>query len=160
VRGRAEPGGDFVVSDVVWPGIAPQPERPLMDTDKYVALVSGLQLADRKADMMQVRLEGCQSCQGSFSCMECKMACHLYALSGEGPHARWSAACSLRTARQISCGCGAGACVLQRRMPCQQLVFCVEGGTCKVLQPKLCLKQADCKAHDAGDGVESRLDTG
>jgi hypothetical protein len=54
VRGRAEPGGDFVVSDVVWPGIAPQPERPLMDTDKYVALVSGLQLADRKADMMQV----------------------------------------------------------------------------------------------------------
>jgi hypothetical protein len=55
VRGRAEPGGDFVVSDVLWPGLAPQPERPLMDTDKYVALVSGLQLADRKADMMQVR---------------------------------------------------------------------------------------------------------
>lgn len=109
MRGRAEPGGDFVVSDVVWPGIAPQPERPLMDTDKYVALVSGLQLADRKADMMQVRLEGCQSCQGSFSCMECTMACHLYALSGEGPHARWSAACSSRTARQISCGRGVQA---------------------------------------------------
>lgn len=56
VRGRAEPGGDFVVSDVVWPGLAPQPERPLLDTDRYVALVSGLQLADRKADMMQVEL--------------------------------------------------------------------------------------------------------
>lgn len=54
MRGRAEPGGDFVVSDVIWPGLAPQPERPLMDTDKYVALVSGLQLANRKADMMQV----------------------------------------------------------------------------------------------------------
>lgn len=54
VRGRAEPGGDFVVSDVLWPGLCPQPERPLMDTDKYVALVSGLQLADRKSDMMQV----------------------------------------------------------------------------------------------------------
>lgn len=54
MRGRAEPGGDFVVSDVVWPGLPPQPERPLLDTDKYVALVSGLQLADRKADMMQV----------------------------------------------------------------------------------------------------------
>lgn len=55
VRGRAEPGGDFVVSDVMWPGLAPQPERPLMDQDKYVALVSGLQLADRKSDKMQVR---------------------------------------------------------------------------------------------------------
>jgi hypothetical protein len=54
VRGRAEPGGDFVVSGVLVPGLAPQPERPLMDTDKYVALVSGLQLADRKSDMMQV----------------------------------------------------------------------------------------------------------
>lgn len=56
VRGRAEPGGDFVVSDVMWPGLAPQPERPLMDQDKYVALVSGLQLADRKSDKMQVEL--------------------------------------------------------------------------------------------------------
>lgn len=43
-----------MVSGVLVPGLAPQPERPLMDTDKYVALVSGLQLADRKADMMQV----------------------------------------------------------------------------------------------------------
>lgn len=42
------------MSDVVWPGLPPQPERPLLDTDRYVALVSGLQLADRKADMMQV----------------------------------------------------------------------------------------------------------
>lgn len=42
------------MSDMVWPGLPPQPERPLLDTDNYVALVSGLQLADRKADMMQV----------------------------------------------------------------------------------------------------------
>lgn len=66
VRGRAEPGGDFVVSDVVWPGLAPQPERPLMDTDKYVALVSGLQLANRKADMMQVGDD--QSCFAKEPC--------------------------------------------------------------------------------------------
>jgi hypothetical protein len=54
VKGRAEPGGDFVVSDVLWPGLPEQPQRPLPQEDTYVALVSGLQLANNKADMMQV----------------------------------------------------------------------------------------------------------
>lgn len=57
VKGRAEPGGDFVVSDVCWPGLAEQPERPLQDADSYVAIVSGLQLAHTKADVMQVRAD-------------------------------------------------------------------------------------------------------
>jgi hypothetical protein len=55
VKGRAEPGGDFVVSAVLWPGLAEQPQRQLPQEDMYVALVSGLQLANSKADMMQVR---------------------------------------------------------------------------------------------------------
>jgi hypothetical protein len=54
VKGRAEPGGDFVVSDVLRPGLPEQPQRPLPQEDTYVALVSGLQLANNKADMMQV----------------------------------------------------------------------------------------------------------
>lgn len=56
VRGRAEPGGDFVVSGVLWAGLPEQPQRPLPQEDAYVALVSGLQLANSKADMMQVQL--------------------------------------------------------------------------------------------------------
>jgi hypothetical protein len=44
-----------VVSAVLWPGLPEQPQRPLPQEDMYVALVSGLQLANSKADMMQVR---------------------------------------------------------------------------------------------------------
>lgn len=54
VRGKAEPGGDFVVTGVCWPGLPQQPERQLQEQDAYVAFVSGLQLANSKADIMQV----------------------------------------------------------------------------------------------------------
>jgi len=84
VRGRAEPGGDFVVSDVMWPGLAPQPERPLMDQDKYVALVSGLQLADRKSDKMQVR----GSTWGPGGVSRVALCCVVFFERGEGSNMR------------------------------------------------------------------------
>jgi hypothetical protein len=52
-----------VVSDVLPAGLPPQVSRPLPaaaaedgSQDKFVAFVSGLQLASSKADYMQVRL--------------------------------------------------------------------------------------------------------
>ena len=75
----AEPGGDFIVTDVCYPDMAPQPPLPpsaclkaagtVADAaaaagvsgrtdDKYVALVSGLALGSGKADGMQVRVMG------------------------------------------------------------------------------------------------------
>lgn len=54
VRGRAEPGGDFVVDAVLLPGLPPQPARPPVQEDMYVAIVSGLQLASGAADVMRV----------------------------------------------------------------------------------------------------------
>eukprot|EP00878_Enallax_costatus_P040159 GHUV01046161.1.p1 GENE.GHUV01046161.1~~GHUV01046161.1.p1 ORF type:complete len:454 (+),score=87.39 GHUV01046161.1:216-1577(+) len=56
VKGKAEPGGDFVVTGVSWPGLAEQPQRPVQEQDSYVAFVSGLQLANSKADIMQIQL--------------------------------------------------------------------------------------------------------
>jgi len=59
VRGRAEPGGDFVVSDVTFAGLAPQaplPARPPAGPDRYVALVSGLSLAQPAADGLSIQL--------------------------------------------------------------------------------------------------------
>jgi hypothetical protein len=61
VRGKAEPGGDFVVTAVLWPGMAPQPPLPGQQQDTYVVLVSGLQLASSKSDMLKVGV-GCQRC--------------------------------------------------------------------------------------------------
>ena len=65
VRGTAPPGGDFVVSDVLPAGLPPQVSRPRPaaaaadgSQDKFVAFVSGLQLASSKADYMQVSLGG------------------------------------------------------------------------------------------------------
>ena len=79
VRGMAEPGGDFIVTDVCYPDMAPQPPLPpsaclkaagtVADMaaaagvsgrtdDKYVALVSGLALGSGKADGLQVRVMG------------------------------------------------------------------------------------------------------
>ncbi|KAI8468881.1 MAG: DNA polymerase alpha/epsilon subunit B-domain-containing protein [Monoraphidium minutum] len=45
VRGRADAGGDFVVTDICFPGLPPQPPRPQLEGDAYVALLSGLELA-------------------------------------------------------------------------------------------------------------------
>ncbi|KAG2484535.1 hypothetical protein HYH03_016671 [Edaphochlamys debaryana] len=78
VRGAAEPGGDFIVSAVCFPGMAPHPHplpHPLPSPaeaeaaagarsalaagapgDKYVALVSGLCLGGSKADVLKTQL--------------------------------------------------------------------------------------------------------
>jgi hypothetical protein len=72
VKGRAEPGGDFVVSGVLWPGLPEQPQRPLPQEDTYVALVSGLQLANSKADMMQVRDLGLLGDTRQFRSVDCE----------------------------------------------------------------------------------------
>ncbi len=74
VRGVHEPGGDFVVSAVCFPGLPPNPQpfpHPLpapaaakgdapsaSAADKYVALVSGLGLGGSKVDMLKVRRGG------------------------------------------------------------------------------------------------------
>jgi hypothetical protein len=77
VRGQAPPGGDFVVSEVLAADLPHQMPLPApvaaavvreegaaaaaaaaLPSDKYVALVSGLQLASSKADHLQVRLWG------------------------------------------------------------------------------------------------------
>ncbi|GLC37503.1 hypothetical protein PLESTB_001754600 [Pleodorina starrii] len=68
VRGVAEPGGDFVVSAVCFPGMAPNP-HPLpvaqqaaavaataAPGDKYIALASGFCLGGSKADMLKTQL--------------------------------------------------------------------------------------------------------
>lgn len=72
VRGVHEPGGDFSVSAVCFPGLAPHartlppPSRAALAAaaagtgvgagpgDKYVALVSGLCLGGSKVDMLKV----------------------------------------------------------------------------------------------------------
>ena len=54
VRGRAEANGDFVVSDIAFAGLPPQPPRPAFEGDAYVALVSGLELAGGGADRLRV----------------------------------------------------------------------------------------------------------
>jgi hypothetical protein len=58
VRGRAEAGGDFIVTDVCYAGLPPQPPRPVFERDTYVALVSGLELASGAADRLRVRGRG------------------------------------------------------------------------------------------------------
>lgn len=71
MRGVHEPGGDFVVSAVCFPGLPPNPQpfpHPLPAPtaakgdapaacagDKYVALVSGLGMGGSKVDMLKVR---------------------------------------------------------------------------------------------------------
>jgi hypothetical protein len=56
VRGRAEAGGDFVVSDICFAGAPPQPPRPPpLDKDVYVAFVSGLELSGPRFDRLRVR---------------------------------------------------------------------------------------------------------
>jgi hypothetical protein len=71
VRGVHEPGGDFVVSAICFPGMAPNPhllpgslptaeqaEQVLASAapgDKYIAIASGFCLGGSKADMLKVR---------------------------------------------------------------------------------------------------------
>ena len=62
VKGKAPPGGDFVVTAVLPAGLPPQISLPKAaaaaadgSQDKYVAMVSGLHLASSKADYMQVK---------------------------------------------------------------------------------------------------------
>lgn len=59
VRGYNEPGGDFLVSDVCFAGLAPQaplPSPPSGAEDKYVALLSGLHLGSSRADALRTQL--------------------------------------------------------------------------------------------------------
>jgi hypothetical protein len=59
VRGYNEPGGDFLVSDVCFAGLAPQAPLPCLPAgaeDKYVALLSGLHLGSSRADALRTQL--------------------------------------------------------------------------------------------------------
>jgi hypothetical protein len=56
VRGCYEPGGDFLVSHVCYPDVAPQPPRPPLYEDSYVALVSGLHMGGVLGDPLRLQL--------------------------------------------------------------------------------------------------------
>ncbi|KAL6752310.1 DNA polymerase alpha/epsilon subunit B-domain-containing protein [Haematococcus lacustris] len=56
VRGVYELGGDFAVQDVLYAEMAPQVPRPLMQADKYVALVSGLKLSSSNTNKLLIHL--------------------------------------------------------------------------------------------------------
>lgn len=56
VRGMAQPGGDFIVSDMCVADLAPQKALPALGSDKYVALLGGLALSKSSADLLQVQL--------------------------------------------------------------------------------------------------------
>mmetsp|Transcript_34598 Transcript_34598/g.87513 ORF Transcript_34598/g.87513 Transcript_34598/m.87513 type:complete len:484 (-) Transcript_34598:388-1839(-) len=47
VRGVHEPGGDFLVREVLYAGMPAQPPRPVLEADAYVALLSGLRLSSK-----------------------------------------------------------------------------------------------------------------
>jgi hypothetical protein len=91
VKGRAEPGGDFVVSAVLWPGLPEQPQRPLPQEDTYVALVSGLQLANNKADMMQVCGGGAATAAATGVGSVLRNCCSASQHNSESMHLRWTA---------------------------------------------------------------------
>lgn len=56
VRGRCLPNGEFEVSDICFPGLAPQPPMPALNNDKYVALVSGLSIGNEADDPLKLDL--------------------------------------------------------------------------------------------------------
>ena len=63
VRGTAEPGGDFVVTDYCLPGLPPQPSLPdpsptEADNSPLVMLVSGLGFGKEQADQLPLQLLG------------------------------------------------------------------------------------------------------
>lgn len=67
VRGQTEPGGDFVVTDVLFPEPPSQPPLPPLGEDVYVALVSGLALGCPETDMLRVSTSREGVCEGFLS---------------------------------------------------------------------------------------------
>ena len=101
VRGVHEPGGDFLVQDLLFAGMPAQPPRPVLQEAKYIAFVSGLRLSSSSTDLLQVRgpqskAQGCGGLQAERRCPAAHVVAVLPSWGPQSMTCSCSACCAAR----------------------------------------------------------------